>query len=63
MDTPYIYASRQVSGDIKGTILVWDIPESIILSRCVGHKGAVTTVKFDTTKVVSAGVDKTVGTD
>ena len=29
-------ASELVSGDIKGTILVWDIPESQILSRCVG---------------------------
>eukprot|EP00940_MAST-03C_sp_MAST-3C-sp2_P000037 g37.t1 len=50
-----------MSGDVKGTIIVWDTRGRSILRRLAGgHRGAVTMIQFDETKIVSTGKDHNV---
>lgn len=46
-----------VSGGADGRIIVWDVPEKRKARDFNVHKGTVTALQFDATKVVSAGND------
>jgi len=46
-----------ISGGADGRILVWDIPGGTKARDFEVHKGTVTTLQFDATKVVSGGND------
>ena len=46
-----------ISGDANGTVIVWWLKTGDIVQRCKAHRGVVTDLQFDATKIVTSGVD------
>jgi F-box and WD-40 domain protein CDC4 len=46
-----------ISGDAEGKVIVWWLKTGDIVQQCQAHKGVITDLQFDATKIVTSGVD------